>query len=169
MRSILCLAFLLTGCATVSAPVAPPPPPALVSAGASLKSWGATLHEWTMDAAGNVEHTSGQKVGRDRTDVTIETRRFTLTPAQQAQLAAAVTRVETVLATPEGCEEHLTDGPYGTFKWDRGGKPNKLDYDGNCVRGRDYELVSAIFAADGVVDDLAKTLKPTETHPLAAN
>ena len=166
MRSIACFAFLLTACATVPPT---PPVPALQSASAAVRSWGVTLHEWNVDAAGHVEHKSGQKVGGDRTDVMIETRRFTLTAPQQTQLAAAVTRVESILATPEGCDERLTDGPYGTFTWDRGGKPNKLDFDGNCVRGRNYELVSAIFAADGLVDAIAKTLQPVERHPLAAN
>lgn len=163
MRSIICLALLLTGCATVTPS---PPPPSLVSAGTVVRSWGTTLHEWTVDASGRVEHTSGQKVGADRTDVMIETRRFSLTSPQRAQLAAAVTKVESILATPEGCDEYLTDGPYGTFRWNHGDKANELPFNGNCVRGRDYELVSAIFAADGIVHDLAKALPPTETHPL---
>jgi hypothetical protein len=133
-----------------------------------VKSWGVTLRRWTMDEAGHVEHTSGLKVGGNRTDMVIEIRRLTLTPAQRAAVAEAVTKVESVLAEPEQCDERLTDGPYGTFSWDRGAQPNKLPFDGNCVRGRDYRLVSAIFAADAIVDDAAKATQPVERHPLAA-
>ena len=165
MRSILCLAFLLSACAPAGAATSARPV-ALKSVGGEVKSWGATLRRWTVDEAGRVEHTSGEKVGADRTDVVIETRRLTLTKAQRAALAEAVGKVEAVLQTPAHCDEKLTDGPYGTFQWDRGSGVNKLPFDGNCVRGRDYDLVSAIFAADQIVDDAAKATQPVERHPL---
>ena len=136
MRSILCLAFLLSACVPV-AQASSPAPLALKSVGGEVKSWGATLRRWTVDEAGRVEHTSGEKVGGNRTDVVIETRRLTLTSAQLAALAQAVTKVEAVLDTPEQCDEKLTDGPYGIFDWDRGAGLQKLPFDGNCVRGRD--------------------------------
>lgn len=165
MRSILCLAFLLSACAHV-APTGGPTPIALKSVGGEVKSWGATLRRWTVDGSGRVEHISGENVGGNRTDVVIETRRLTLTQAQRVALAQAVSKVEAVLETPEYCDEKLTDGPYGTFQWDRGNGVNKLPFDGNCVRGRDYDLVSAIFAADHIVDDAAKATQPVERHPL---
>jgi hypothetical protein len=165
MRSILCLAFLLSACAPASA-VTSTQAAGLKSVGGEVKSWGVTLRRWTVDEAGRVEHTSGEKVGGDRADVMIETRRLTLTKAQRAALVEAVGKVEAVLQTPEHCDEKLTDGPYGTFQWDRGSGVNKLPFDGNCVRGRDYDLVSAIFAADQIVDDAAKATQPVERHPL---
>lgn len=170
MRSIACLAFLLAGCATAPAPVAPTPPPpvpTLQSASFVVKSWGATLHQWTMDSTGRVEHTSGERVGGDRSDVMIEVRRLTLTAAQQAALADALAKVEAVVAEPENCEQQITDGPYGTVRWDRGGHPNEVPFSGNCVQGRDSRLVGAIFDADQIVDRAAKATQPVDRHPLA--
>ena len=133
-----------------------------------MKSWGATLRDWKVDSVGNVEHVSGERAGADRTDVVIETRRLKLSAQQMRELATAVERVETIMKTPEHCSERLTDGPYGTFKWDSGAGVKSLPIDANCVRGRDYELVSAIFAADKVVDDAAKLVEPAERRTLDA-
>ena len=170
MRLLAGLAWMaVASCATAPKEAAAPAAPALVSAGATVKSWGATLREWKVDAAGHVEHVSGERVGANRTDVVIETRRLALSPEQMGELAAAVTRVETILQQPEQCSQQLTDGPYGTFRWDRGHGEQSLPYNGNCVQGRDYELVSAIFAADKVVDEAAKAVQPTESHPLAGH
>jgi hypothetical protein len=157
----------LVSCATPASEAAAPAAPALESAGATVKSWGATLRDWKVDAAGHVEHVSGERVGGDRTDIIIETRRLTLSAAQMQQLATAVGRVETILAQPEQCSQRLTDGPYGTFRWNRGSGEVALPFDGNCVEGRDYQLVSAIFAADAIVDEAAKAVEPVEKHPLA--
>jgi hypothetical protein len=165
MRLIVCFALLLAGCAP-AAPVGSSAPASLKSAAGEVKSWGATLRRWTVDEAGRVEHVSGEKVGGNRTDIMIETRRTTLSRAQQDELAAAIGKVEAVLHIPEHCDQMLTDGPYGTLQWDRGDGVNKLPFNGNCVRGRDYDLVSAIFAADQIVDDAAKATDPVERHPL---
>ena len=165
LAGLACIA--LAACATSAREPVAPAAPALVSAGATVKSWGATLRDWKVDAAGHVEHISGERVGADRTDMIIETRRLTLSPAQMQKLAAAVGRVETILQQPEHCDQKLTDGPYGTFRWNRGKGEQALPFDGNCVEGRDYQLVSAIFAADKIVDEAAKAVQPVERHPLA--
>ena len=169
MRLIACLAATaLSACASVSAsPAEPVPATSLVSAGAEVKSWGATLRKWTVDSEGRVEHTSGEKVGANRADIVIEVRRLTLAAADRAKIADAIARVEAILATPEHCDERLTDGPYGNFSWNAGSGEQAIKFDGNCVKGRDYELTSAIFAADKVVDDAAKAVEPVERRPLA--
>ena len=168
MRLIACLAVtMLTACASVPASQpAPAPATRLISAGAEVKSWGATLRQWTIDSEGRVEHTSGEKVGANRNDIIIEVRRLTLSADGRQKLADAVQRVETVLATPEQCDEQLTDGPYGSFRWNSGRGEQTLKFDGNCMKGRDYELASAIFAADKIVDDAAKAVGPAERRPL---
>jgi hypothetical protein len=167
MRFVLCLAgAILASCAQSPAVEAESHAPRLQSAGGELKSWGATLHHWTMDADGKVEHTSGERVGGNRTDVVIETRRFTLSPEQRLALDNAVQRVELIIGRPEGCENQMTDGPYGTLRWSKGGEESVLPFSGNCVKGRDYDLASAVMAADAIVDDIAKAVPAAERHPL---
>jgi len=156
----------LASCAGVPTQAATPSQTPLKSAGATVRSWGATLRDWKIDAAGHIEHRSGERVGGNRTDVVIETRRLTLSAGQMKALSDAVARVEAVLQQPEQCSQFVTDGPYGTFRWDRGDGEQALPFSGNCMEGRDYQLVSAIFAADKLVDDAAKAVEPAERHPL---
>ena len=170
MRLIACLAIVaLSSCASVPANPPVPEAPRLVSAAAEVKSWGATLRSWTVDEAGRVEHISGERPGLRPADVTIEIRRLTLSDAERARLAAAVEKVEAILPTPEQCDEQLTDGLYGSFRWDKGEGPKDIKLDANCVKGRDADLMGAVFAADQIVDDAAKAVEPAERRPLSAN
>ncbi len=168
MRLIACAAAIaLSSCASVAPgdPVAPGPK--LLSASAEVKSWGATLRSWMIDEAGRVEHISGERPGVPPASVTIEVRRLTLSEADRARLAAAVEKVEAILPTPEQCDERMTDGAYGTFRWDKGAGAKELKLDANCVKGRDAELMGAVFEADKIVDDAAKAVAPAERRPLA--
>ena len=167
LLAVLACVALASGTGAVAKPARMVP--ALVAAGATVKSWGATLRDWKVDAAGHVEHVSGERPGANRMDIVIETRRLTLSRPQMRALAAAVTRVESILRKPEQCTERVTDGPYGSFRWDRGKGQQSLPFDGNCMKGRDYDLASAIFAADEIVDKAAKKVEPVERHPLVAN
>jgi len=166
MRLFVALgALLVFACAPVPEIEAALAKPKLQSVGAEVKSWGVMLRKWTVDAEGRVEHTSGGRPGQAPADTTIDVRRLVLPAASRVQLAEAIERVKAVLATPEHCDERLTDGPYGTFSWDEGAGAQQLKIDGNCVKGRDAQLSEAIFAVDKIVDDAAKATEPVERHP----
>jgi len=178
MRSVIAVAMLLlASCAPQPAPIPSAQvetaqnvqhlPSGIGEISGEVKSWGATLRRWKVDGAGNVEHTSGEKVGANRDDIMIEVRRTRLSPAELASLRETVSRVKAVLAEPEQCDEMLTDGPYGTFRWYEGEKLMELPFSANCMKGRDYRLASAIFAADEIVDEAAKATQPVDRHPLA--
>jgi hypothetical protein len=145
------------------------PQPALKSAGAEVKSWGVTLRQWSVDQAGRVEHVSGGRVGVNPADLVLEVRRFELPAASRQALADAVMRVQAVLAAPEHCDLSMTDGPYGSFRWNYGEKEEVLPFSANCVKGRDHELAEAIFAADRIVDDAADTAPVVEKRPYGAD
>ncbi|MFL6733085.1 MAG: hypothetical protein ACJ8EY_00120 [Sphingomicrobium sp.] len=155
------LAAALGACAPVQTQAAPAGAP-LNGVSVEVKSWGATLRKWSVDASGNVEHVKSEQIGSDRGHYNLLTRRLTLSPEQRSALNAAVVQVETQLALPEGCENMLTDGPYGTITWNRGTE-QKLPFSANCMKGRDYDLASAIFAADELVDDASLATQPVET------
>ena len=166
MRLFVALgALLVFACAPAPAIDAAPAKPKLHSVGAEVKSWGVTLRKWTVDADGRVEHSSGGRPGKAPADTVIEVRRQVLSAETRMKLDEAVQRVKSVLATPEHCDEQLTDGPYGTFTWDEGAGQQQLKFDGNCVKGRDAKLSEAIFAADEIVDDAAKGAEPVDRHP----
>ncbi len=170
MRLLACFAIaLLASCATAPAPVtnepAASPTPALSSVGAEVKSWGATLRQWTVDAGGQVEFSSGGQPGKDPATVTIEVRRFALSPADRAELARAVQKVEAALVRPEQCDQSLTDGPYGKFRWDWGKGQQELPFSANCIKGRDADLANAVFAADAIVLGASKAVDPVERKP----
>ena len=170
MRKFVCLAAaLVAGCAPVTASEPGPPPSALKSAGAEVKSWGVTLREWNMDAEGRVEHVSGGRVGVPPADITLEVRRFALSAANRQALADAAVRVQAVLAKPEHCDLMMTDGPYGQFRWNFGAKEEALPFSANCVKGRDHDLAEAVFAADRIVDDAAKSAPVAEKRPYKAD
>ena len=170
MRKFVCLAAaLVAACAPVTASEPGPPPSALKSAGAEVKSWGVTMREWSMDAEGRVEHVSGGQVGVPPAEITLEVRRFTLSPANRQALADAAIRVQVVLTRPEHCDLIRTDGPYGSFRWNFGAKEEVLPFSADCVEGRDHELAEAIFAADRIVDDAAKSAPVTEKRPYKAD
>ena len=170
MRLFACFALgLLASCATAPTPAvdvsAAPTAPALVSVGAEVKSWGVTLRQWAVNADGQVEFSSGGQPGKDPATVTIEVRRFALAASARRELAAVVQRVEQELAKPEQCDQSLTDGPYGKFRWDWGKGEQELPFSANCVKGRDAQLADAVFAADKIVEDAAKAVQPVEQHP----
>jgi hypothetical protein len=98
--------------------------------------------------------------------VTIETRRFTLSAKQRRAFEAAVDKVERVLARPPGCENQMTDAPYGSLRWVKGKEKIDVPFSGNCVKGRDFDLAVAIFAADAMIDKAAVALRPVERHRL---
>ena len=167
MRRLACIAsVLLTACAATPAPiVAEPAAPALVSVGAEVKSWGVTLRQWDVNADGQVEFTSGGRPGANPATVTIEVRRFALGRGARHDLSLAVHRVELELAKSEQCDQSVTDGPYGKFRWDWGKGQQELPFTANCVKGRDAALANAIFAADKIVEDAAMTVQPVERRP----
>jgi hypothetical protein len=169
MRLLACFALgLLASCATAPPPVAREPAPAapsLGSAGAEIKSWGVTLRQWTVNATGQVEFSSGGRPGVDPATVTIEVRRFKLSAEKRSELAAAVRKVEAALARPEQCDQSLTDGPYGKFRWDWGEGQHELPFSANCIKGRDAELANAVFAADAIVLDASAAVQPVERRP----
>lgn len=168
MRLFVALGTLAVfACAPAPAIEAASAKPKLQSVGAEVKSWGTTLRSWTVDADGRVEHSSGGRPGKAPAETVIEVRRLVLPASARLQLDEAVERVKSVLATPEHCDERLTDGPYGNFSWDEGAGQQQLKFDGNCVKGRDAELSEAIFAADKIVDDAAKATEPVDRHPAA--
>lgn len=168
MRLFVALGSLCVfACAPAPATEAARPQPKPQSVGAEVKSWGVTLRNWAVDAEGRVEHSSGGRPGQPPADTVIEVRRLVLPAETRVKLDEAVQRVKAVLATPEHCDERLTDGPYGTFTWDEGAGQQQLKFDGNCVKGRDAELSEAIFAADKIVDDAAKATEPVDRHPAA--
>ena len=166
MRKFVCLAAaLLAACAPVAVSEPGPPPATLKSAGAEVKSWGVTLREWSMDAEGRVEHVSGGRVGVPPADIVLEVRRFSLSSTNRQALADAAVRVQAVLAQPEHCDLMMTDGPYGQFRWNLGAKEEVLPFSANCVKGRDHELAEAVFSADRIVDDAAKSAPVTDKRP----
>ncbi len=156
---------LLTSCASTPAEPAKAAAPAIAQVGAEVKSWGVTLRQWTVDASGNVEHSSGGGPGVDLSKVVVEVRRTKLSQAQLDAVRGAIGRVKTILAQPEHCDQMMTDGPYGNFRWSEGGKTQDLKFSANCVAGRDAHLATAIFDADEIVTKAARLTQPVERRP----
>ena len=167
MRLFACFALgLPAACAQTPAPTATRPAARqLVAAGAEVKSWGVTLRQWSVNAGGQVEYTSGGRPGANPAAVAIEVRRFVLPPSSLQQLSVAVQRVEQEIAKLEQCDQSMTDGPYGKFRWNWGNGQQELPFTANCVKGRDAELAIAVFAVDKIVEDAAKGVQPVERRP----
>ena len=163
--SVLFGSAFLVSCATAQSSEPVRSEPKLRSVGAEVKSWGVTLRSWSVDAEGRVEHLSGGKPGANPADVVIEVRRLVLPQGSRRELETRVEAVRTVLSAPEHCDQQMTDGAYGTFRWDEGAGEQKLPFSANCVKGRDANLAEAIFAADKIVDDAAKAVEPVERRP----
>jgi hypothetical protein len=72
--------------------------------------------------------------------------------------------VETEAARPEGCDERVTDGPYGQLDWTADGKVTSVKWDANCMKGRDADLGAAISAVDKVVTDAAMATPVAESR-----
>ena len=154
-----------TGCATNSLATQAPEPPGISHAAFEKKSWGKDLARWELSAPNLVEHV--KTVGPFAPRQVIETRRAQLSAAQLTALAAAIVQVETESARPEGCDERVTDGPYGALQWTRDEKVTSVKWDANCMKGRDADLGAAISAVDKIVSDAAMATPVTESREVA--
>jgi hypothetical protein len=133
-----------------------------------MKSWGRLLHQWTLDEAGRVEHLQNPApFSGDSHQLLI--RRVTLQAPERQALSAAIDRVESELARPEGCAMRMTDGPYGELSWTGLDRVEKLPWNANCTEGRDADLSRAVTAADKIVDDAAMRTQPVERRPIEAS
>jgi hypothetical protein len=117
------------------------------------KSWGRDLELWVFRVPFSVEHL--KTVDPFAAKPVHEVRQAKLNTAQLRALASAIARVEAESARPEGCEERVTDGPYGKLEWFRDEKTVSVKWDANCLKGRDADLRAAVGAADKIVREAA--------------
>ena len=160
-------ALLVTsaGCATKTIETSLPQPVGISHATFEKKSWGKDLARWEYNAPNLVEHV--KTIDPFAPKNVIETRRTQLSAAQLSALAAAISRVETESARPEGCDERVTDGPYGQLEWTRDDKVTSVKWDANCMKGRDADLGAAISAVDKIVTDAATAAPVAESREVA--
>ena len=150
------------GCATRTIEASLPEPTAITHAAFEKKSWGKDLVRWELNAPNLLEHV--KTIDPFAPKQVIETRRAQLNAMQLTALAAAIARVETEAARPEGCDERVTDGPYGQLDWTADGKVTSVKWDANCMKGRDADLGAAISAVDKVVTDAAMATPVAESR-----
>ena len=151
-----------TACASNSLATQAPEPSSISHAAFEKKSWGKDLVRWELSAPNLVEHV--KTVGPFAPKQVIETRRAQLSAAQLTALNAAIVQVATESARPEGCDERVTDGPYGQLEWTRDGTVTSVKWDANCLKGRDADLGAAINAVDKIVSDAAMPAPVAESR-----
>jgi hypothetical protein len=130
--------------------------------GASFRylSWGATVHYWTVDAAGAVVWEAPESPTpspNPPATMRIGIKRFQLDAAQRAALAAAVMRAQKARALPETCRKYIPDGPYGRMSWTFAGAEEGMTVNASCLEGPQADKAGAAFGADRVVRVLAES------------
>lgn len=114
MRTIfIAFAAFLTGCA------ATPPTPTLNATRITylISSWGYPQERWSI--AANGETTFESKPANAQLDTPMQSRTFTLAPADFTQIQVQLAPNERFIANGLACEVAITDAPYGTIQWQR--------------------------------------------------
>jgi len=135
-------------------------PSGISQAAFEKKSWGRFIGGWHFKAPFFVEHLKTIDAFAEKP--VIEVRQAKLGPAQLRALATEIAKVEEASAKPEGCDERVTDGPYGKLEWLHEGTTASVKWDANCLKGRDADLRAAISAVDKIITDAAMATPVTE-------
>jgi len=154
------LSFAVCACAAPAVDGGARGVPAFEGASFRYLSWGATVHYWTVDAAGAVAWEAPESPTpspNPPATMRIGIKRFQLDAAQRAALAAAVARARKARGLPETCGKYIPDGPYGRMSWILAGAEEGMTVNASCLEGPQAEKAGAAFGADRVVRAVAET------------
>jgi len=127
------------------------------------QSWGAVTERWTLNGQ-SIVWEKPREVPYGGEKVTVDIKRFTLTPLQYALLISAVRSAQDVVRLPDECEQYIPDGPYGSLRWTAKSAKGELKFTASCMKGPNAEKANAGFAVGKIVSDAAAKVAPSETR-----
>jgi hypothetical protein len=157
MRTVFALAacVALAGCQTVADGTAVSPPPERIAL--VLKSWGAPVHSWTVEADGTgTSVTRVSPSGSPWPPYALEHRRFVLPAASLARLQALVSAIPNPVPSDADCKDRITDAMYGTLSLTSGGVTGDLPFYGGCFDAYYAPYLKGVKAMDDLVQATAE-------------